>query len=163
METGLELAFARMLLEHLRDPAVVVEVMAGAVRSGGMVIVEDVHFGGCFTEPACPAYDHWVGWFRETVRRNGADLDIGPRLPGLLREAGLVGVGVRVAQAAYLDGPNKQLQQTSMSKIKAAVLAAGVTSANEYDAAHKELQAFTDDPTTLVAGPRMVQAWGRHA
>ncbi len=110
VETRLELAFARMLLERFRDPSAVVGVMAGAVRSGGMVIVEDVHFGGCFTEPACPAYDHSVGWFRETVRRNGADLDIGPRLPGLFREAGLVGVGVRVAQAAYLDGPHEQLR-----------------------------------------------------
>ncbi len=163
VDSGLDLAFARMLLSHLRDPAAVVGAMADAVRSGGVVIVEDVHFGGCFTEPACPAYDHWVEWFRETVRRNGGDNDIGPRLPALLREAGLVGVGVRVAQAAYLDGPHKQLQQMSMGKIRAAVLAAGVTRADEYDAAHKELQALTDDPTTLVAGPRMVQAWGRHA
>jgi ubiquinone/menaquinone biosynthesis C-methylase UbiE len=163
VETGFDLAFARMLLSHLLDPAAVVGRMAGAVRHGGIVIVEDVDFAGCFTEPACAAYNRWVSWFREAVRRNNGDLDIGPRLPGLLRLAGLTNVGVRVAQPAFLDGPAKQLQQMSMEKTRAAVLAAGVASADEYDAAHTELKAFTDDPATLVASPRIIQAWGRRA
>jgi precorrin-6B methylase 2 len=162
-ETGFDLAFARMLLSHLLDPAGVVRRMAGAVRPGGMVVVEDVHFAGCFTEPACAAYNRWVEWFRETVRHNNGDLDIGPRLPGLLRTAGLTSVGVRVAQPAYLDGLPKQLQQMSMEKVRPAILAAGVVSADDYDAAHAELKAFTDDPDTIVASPRMIQAWGRRA
>jgi SAM-dependent methyltransferase len=161
VETGLDLAFSRMLLSHVQDPVAVVRRMAEAVRSGGTVIVEDVHFAGCFTEPGCPAYDRWVAWFCEAVRDNGGDLDIGPRLPTLLRGAGLSDVGVRVAQAAFLDGPHKQLQQMSMGKVRAAVLAAGAASADDFDAAHAELTRFTDDPTTLVAGPRMIRAWAR--
>jgi SAM-dependent methyltransferase len=160
-DTGLDLAFARMLLSHLRDPAELVRRMAEAVRPGGMVIVEDVQFAGCFTEPPCAAYDRWVAWFTETVRLSAGDLDIGPRLPALLRLAGLRDVGVRVTQAAHVDGPVKQLQQMSMEKVRAAVLAAGVARAEEYDTAHAELKAFTDDPTTIVASPRMIQTWGR--
>jgi hypothetical protein len=76
---------------------------------------------------------------------------------------GLDDIGVRVAQPAYLDGPHKQLQQMSMERMKAAVVAAGVVSADTYDEAHAELKAFTDDPTTLIAAPRMIQAWGRRA
>jgi len=49
----------------------------------------------------------------------------------------------------------------SMEKVRAAVLAAGLTSAEEFDTAHAELKAFTDDPTTIVASPRMIQTWGR--
>ena len=160
-DTDLDLAFARMLLSHLRHPAELVRRMADAVRPGGVVIVEDVHFAGCFTEPPCPGYDGWVAWFTEAVRRTAGDLDIGPRLPAMLRLAGLGGVGVRVTQAAHLDGPVKQLQQMSMEKVRAAVLAAGLTSAEEFDTAHAELKAFTDDPTTIVASPRMIQTWGR--
>jgi SAM-dependent methyltransferase len=161
IESDLDLAFARMLLSHLSDPAKVVSHMAGAVRPGGIVLVEDVNFTGCFTEPACPAYDRWVAWFCEAVRRNGGDLDIGPRLPRLLREAGLADVGVRVDQPAFLAGPLKQLQQMSMVKIRTAVLTSGVAAADEYDAAHAQLKAFTDDPTTLVSAARMIRAWAR--
>jgi hypothetical protein len=64
-------------------------------------------------------------------------------------------------QPPFLDGPHKHLQELSMLKRKAAVVAAGVASAEDCDAAHAELLAFTADPTTLVAAPRMIQAWGR--
>jgi len=159
-DTDLDVAFTRMLLSHLRDPADLVRRMAEAVRPGGMVILEDVQVAGCFTEPQCAAYDRWVAWFKEAVRLTAGDLDIGPRLPAMLRLAGLTGVGVHVTQPAHLDGPGKQLQQMSMEKVRAAVLAAGLAAAEEFDAAHAELKAFTDDPTTIVASPRVIQTWG---
>jgi SAM-dependent methyltransferase len=158
-----DVAYARMLLEHLGDPAAMVARIAAAMKPGGLVILEDTNFNACFTEPECPAYDKWVSWFKESVRRTGGDLDLGPRLPTLLRAAGFVDIGVRVAQPAYLDGPVKQLQQLSMEKIRASVLDQGIASPTEFDEAHGELKAFTNDPTTLVASPRMIQAWGRRA
>jgi len=160
-ESGFDLAFARMVLMHLRDPGRAIDTMAAAVRPGGVVAVEDANFEGCFTYPPCSAYDHWVAWYRETVRRRGGDPDLGPRLPSLLSAAGLSEVQVRVAQPAYLAGPHKHLQVLSMTMQRAAVLATGVATADDYDAAHAELQAFVDDATTLVAAPRVVQAWGR--
>ena len=160
-ESGFDLACARMLLMHLRDPDSVVRSMVAAVRPSGMVAVEDLNFSGSFTDPPCPAYDRRVGWYRETVRRRGGDADVGPRLPALLSSAGLTDIRVRVVQPAFLDGPYKHLQEVSMAKQKAAVVAAGVASAEDYDATHAELVAFTADPTTLVAAPRMIQAWGR--
>jgi hypothetical protein len=82
-------------------------------------------------------------------------------LPTLLRSAGLTLLGARVVQDAFVEGPYKQLQQMSMLKQRAAVLAAGVARADEYDVAHAEVRAFADDPTTMIAGPRVIQAWGQ--
>ena len=160
-ETGLDLVFSRLLLMHLRDPERMVSLMATAIRSGGIVALEDANFAGCFAYPSCASYDRWVEWYQETVRRNGGDPELGLRLPTLLRSAGLKLLGVRVVQDAFVDGPFKQLQQMSMSKQRAAVLAARVAGAAEYDAAHAEVQAFADDLTTMIAGPRVVQAWGQ--
>jgi SAM-dependent methyltransferase len=160
-ETGFDLAYSRFLLMHLADPGHVVELMATAVNRGGMVIIEDANFAGCFTYPSCRAYESWVSWYRETVHRNGGDIDLGLRLPSLLGSVDLTTIGVRVAQPAFLDGSHKHLQLMSMEKMKAAVVAAGVVSVDEYDAAHAEFEAFTADPTTLVGAPRVIQAWGR--
>jgi hypothetical protein len=55
----------------------------------------------------------------------------------------------------------KQLQQLTMAKVRSAILAAGIVTAAEYDEAHADLKAFTDDEGTLVASPRMIQVWGR--
>ncbi len=158
-ESRFDLAYARLVLMHLRDPGRALNTMTAAVRPGGVVAVEDANFAGCFTYPRCSAYDNWVAWYGETVRRRGGDPDIGPRLPSLLSAAGLTGVQVCVAQPAYLTGPHKHLQVVSMSMQRAAVIATGVASADQYDAAHAELQAFVDDANTLVAAPRVVQAW----
>ncbi len=95
------------------------------------------------------------------MRRSGGDPELGLRLPTLMRSAGLTPLGDRVVQDAFVDGPLKQLQQMSMSKQLAAVLAAGVASADEYDAAQAEVQAFADDSTTMISGPRVIQAWGQ--
>ena len=162
-QTGFDLVFARFLLMHLADPSRALAQMTNAVRPGGVVLIEDANFGGCFTYPTCQGYNSWVEWYRETVQRNGGDTDLGLRLPALLRSIGLTHIGVGVAQPAYLDGPHKQLQQMSMAKMKAAVVASGVASETEYDEAHADLKAFTDDPTTLIAAPRMIQVWGRRA
>ncbi len=70
-------------------------------------------------------------------------------------------LGVRITQDGYLDGPEKQLQPMSMARQKAAVVAAGVATSDEYDAAYSEMLAFAADPTTLLTGPRIVQTWGR--
>jgi SAM-dependent methyltransferase len=160
-EGDFDLAFSRLLFMHLPDPEAVASRMVDAVRPGGFVVVEDAQFSTCFTYPSCPAYDRWVNWSRETVRRTGADADIGPRLPSILRAVRVDVLGVRIAQEAFLDGPHKRLQEMSMLTQKRAVVSAGVATADEYDAAHAEVQAFVADPTTLVAGPRIIQTWGK--
>lgn len=49
----------------------------------------------------------------------------------------------------------------SMARQKTAVVAAGVATSEEYDAAYTRMLSFAADPTTLLAGPRIVQTWGR--
>lgn len=160
-EADYDLAFSRLLFMHLRDPEQIAELMVEAVRPGGLVVVEDAEFSSCFTYPACEAFDRWVDWYRETVRLSGADADIGPRLPGILRAAGVEVLGVRVVQDAFLDGPYKRLQEMSMLKQKSAIVGADVATADEYDAAHAAVRMFGDDQTTLIAGPRIIQTWGK--
>src|SRR5437879_2295690 len=46
--SSFDVAYARCLLSHMADPAGVVAAMAAAVRPAGVVIVEDIDFGGYF-------------------------------------------------------------------------------------------------------------------
>lgn len=156
-----DVAFSRFLFMHLADPARVAALMVEALRPGGIIVVEDADFSGCFSYPPSAAHATWVGWYQEAVRRNGGDPNLGPRLPSILRSVGVTPLGVRIAQAAYLDGPEKQLQPMSMARQKAAVVAAGIATSEEYDGAHTHMLSFAADPTTLLAGPRVVQTWGR--
>jgi SAM-dependent methyltransferase len=156
-----DVVYARFLLSHVPDPAALAAGMAACVAPGGAVVVEDVDHRGCFCEPPNDGYRRYVELYQETVRRRGGDADLGPRLPALLRAAGLESLEVRIVQPVALTGVGKTLCLITLERIAAAVVAEGVASEAEVSAACADLRAFTADPTTLVAIPRIVQAWGR--
>jgi SAM-dependent methyltransferase len=159
VEAGLDLAYARQLLMHLETPDDVVAAMASAVKPDGVVVLEDCDFSACFTYPRCDAYDTLVGWYVTVVARRGGNAHIGQRLPEILRHAGLELRGLHVSQPAFVTGRQKHLIEVSMDKSRSAVVGEGLASDDEYDIAHKALIEFTNDPTTLVSVPRMIQAW----
>src|SRR5262249_15884755 len=124
-------------------------------------VVEDIDFGGHFCYPACHAFDRYVALYREVVQRNGGDAEIGPRLLGMLMDAGLADVRLRVVLPTFHDGPGKRLAPVSLEHIRAWVVHAGLASATELDGLVRELNAFADNPRTILSLPRIFQLWGR--
>lgn len=156
-----DVAYVRFLLTHLADPRGLISALRRHIRPGGLFVVEDIDFRGHFAEPACPALDRYVAIYSESVRRRGADPNIGPRLPGLLREAGFEGIRMKLFHPASLDGGIKQLTTITLKFIAEAVLKDGLITEDELCQAIDELNAFALDPHTVLGGPRVFQVWGR--
>jgi ubiquinone/menaquinone biosynthesis C-methylase UbiE len=76
---------ARFILTHLADPARALEKVRQALHPGGVLVVEDVDFRGHFSYPESSAFSRYVELYTKTAQQRGADPNIGPRLPGLLR------------------------------------------------------------------------------
>jgi hypothetical protein len=94
------------------------------------------------------------------VKRRGGDANIGPRLPRLLSGHGFEKVQVSVVQPVGTEGEMKLLTPLTMEYIADAVLAEGLASRAEIDQIVAELYEFARAPGTVVAGPRVVEAWG---
>ena len=156
-----DLAYARFLLSHVSDAAGVVGAMVSAVRSGGRIVVEDIDFMGSFCSPPSPAYERYVELYRATVSRRGGDADIGPRLPGMLHEAGLQDVAVSVVQPCGLSGDAKVISPVTLERIADSVLAEGIADAEELGQVIAELYEYEANPATIMSLPRVVQAWAR--
>lgn len=156
-----DLAYSRFLLTHLSDPAAAVQAMQQRVRPGGLVAVEDIDFSGNFTYPASPSFQRYHELYCEAVRRRGGDACIGPRLPLLLKEAGLIEVGVSAVQPIGTEGEVKLITPMTMENIAAVVMQEGLATGDEIDAIVRDLYAFAADPGTVSGVPRIVQAWGR--
>ncbi len=64
-----------------------------------------------------------------------------------------------MVQPAFLDGNAKRIHQITLENITEAVIAAGLASQEELHALAAELDAFAQNPRTLVSFPRIFQVW----
>jgi SAM-dependent methyltransferase len=155
-----DLVYSRFLLTHLPDPSAAVAQFRACLRPGGLLVLEDIDFSGYVVYPESEAHRRYCEWYCAIVRRNGADPDIGPKLPRLLQQHGLVGIGVSVVQPLSLDGEAKLITPMTLENIRDAVIGAGLGSAADVDELLQALNAYAGDPSTLAGMPRIVQAWG---
>jgi SAM-dependent methyltransferase len=158
-----DVVYARFLLTHLRDPSALVSAVRRHTRPGGVAIVEDIDFRGHFAEPDSPALRRYVELYTKSVQNRGADPNIGPRLPGLLRKAGFEDVQMKLVHPAGLASGIKLLTCVTLESIAEAVLQDGLATEGELRETIEELYAFARDPHTVLGGPRVFQAWGRSA
>ncbi|MDT3442108.1 MULTISPECIES: class I SAM-dependent methyltransferase [unclassified Pseudofrankia] len=132
-----DLAYCRLLLGHLADPMETLRAMATAVRPGGVVAVEDVYFTVPSTtatpdDPLPGALAEFIELLTMTIRAQGGDPQIGPRLPALFTAAGLTDISAGLSAAPLpLDSP--LLLAEALDATRDATLAAGLASATHLD------------------------------
>jgi len=156
-----DVVHTRFLLTHLQQPGQVLASMLRALRPGGTLIVQDIDCPGHVCHPPCPAFDRYLDLYQAVVRRNGGDAAIGPRLPGLLRRAGVEDLRLDVVQPVFCDGEGKFVAPLTMDHIREAVVLAGLASHGEVDAIVADLDTFAQDPDSMISLPRVFQVWGR--
>lgn len=88
-------------------------------------------------------------------------LDIGPRVPLLLKNAGFEDVQVSIVQPMGLQGEMKLLSPITMENIADAVLKEGLATREEIATIARDLYDFAADPNTLAGLPRIVQSRAR--
>ena len=163
-----DVIYARFLLTHMGDPGAVAARLAEGLAPGGVLIVEDIDHSGCFCHPSQVAYHRYVQLYTEAARARGADPDIGPRLPQLLVAAGCERIQVNVVQPAGMtpeghEGDVKLVIAMTLENIADSAVSQGLTTPQEIEAVVAELYRLASDTATLLACPRIVQAWGYRA
>jgi SAM-dependent methyltransferase len=149
-----DLVHARLLLEHLEDPLAAIRSLAGALREGGLLMVEDsagLDFDAAPLARIASAWEragHVVGW------RAG----YGRRLADDMRAVGLAGVAAREHRLTAPGGEAWLHVRAGLERLRPEILAAGA-SEEDLDAALRCL----DDPATTITGPPVVTASGRRA
>jgi SAM-dependent methyltransferase len=155
-----DVVYARFLLTHLGDPVGALARMLRVLQPNGLVILEDIDCTGFFCHPYSAAFWRFIELYTQTAQRRGGDPNIGPRLPGMLLEAGVEEVQMNVVQPAGLDREVKLVIPLTMENIVDSVLAEGLASKADLDTLIDELYQFARDLRTVASQPRVIQAWG---
>jgi SAM-dependent methyltransferase len=155
---GADLVYARFILTHLPEPEHFLERATDALRPGGHLVVEDIDYGGRFTDPDCAAITRADDLYIEASRRNGGDPFIGRRLHRLIESAGFVGVETSLAQPFGRSGSAKQTVRLTLEAIADRVVDDGIATREDVDVILREVEAFTARPDTMISMPRIFQA-----
>jgi SAM-dependent methyltransferase len=155
-----DVAYARLLLSHLVDPAAAVRAMRAEVRPGGAVAVEDLFLGTLRSEPPSPSLARLQEVYGETVRAHGGDPTIGPRLPALLAAAGLEHVSAETVVNRMTSIDDKLFLAQLVWNMRAAILAAGAATDAEVDELAAAVEAAAREPGTVFFQARVHQVWG---
>ena len=158
-----DMAYARFLLSHLNTPEKCLRAMVEACTPGGTIVIEDTDFEGSFCYPICAAYERYKELYQKLVQLRGGDSNIGPKLPALLRRAGLEGVELNVVQPVHIHGEGKLMAPITMARISDAVTAEGLATEGEVQHILTELNRAAVDSETVISLPRIVQVWGKRA
>jgi SAM-dependent methyltransferase len=142
---GFDLVHARLVLIHVPKREVALERMARALRPGGWLLMED--FDPAMQPLACVDVvgieqrraNKVRAGVRALLAQRGADLELGRRLPRLLREAGL------------------ELERANVNQVREGLIAGGHVTVEEIDA---HLQAVEAGRLDLSTAP-LISAWGR--
>jgi SAM-dependent methyltransferase len=157
---GLDLCYCRFLLTHLTDPAGAVRRLVGALRPGGALVVEDIDYRGSVSYPESTPYRRYTEIFAATAELRGCDPNIGPRLPSLLRGAGVGRIEATAVQPLAIEGDVKLACALTLDNIADAAVAEGVVERDEIERVAADLHRQAADRVTLMSFPRIVQVWG---
>ena len=156
-----DVAYARFLLSHLNEPGNCLAAMVEACLPGGTIVIEDTDFAGSFCYPPCAAYERYKELYQELVERRGGDANIGPKLPTMLRRAGIQDIQLNVIQPAHVDGEGKLMASLTMARISDALTAEGLAAESEAQQILTQLNHLAADRETVISLPRIFQVWGK--
>lgn len=159
-DSTFDLAYARLVLEHLSDPDLALERMAMAIKPGGWLMVED--FEARSSDPeAQETVDHLsktLVAMRRVTAGAGANPGLGLSLGRRLRARGLVHVGHEGRVQLYRgNSAAARLARLNFEQLRDPILATGHLTSDEFDADLARL----DDEEFEWRSPVLWTAWGQ--
>ncbi|MGW5861500.1 methyltransferase domain-containing protein [Streptomyces sp. NPDC055239] len=160
--SGFDFVHARLVLVHVADRERALRAMAGALRPGGWLLVEDADPASqpliCLDEygPEQALANKLRAGFRSLLAARGADLAYGRKVPRLLREAGLTDVTAD-AYFPITSAACDVLEAATVRHVRDRLIAAGLATDEEID---RHLASVTSGRLDLATSP-MISAWGR--
>jgi SAM-dependent methyltransferase len=154
-------AHARLLLINIPQPSEVVAEMVRLVKPGGWVACQEADLLGV-CHPPHPAWDRLCRLFADVYQTDGANAHVGRGVPELLREAGLVDVGVEVKADAYPMGHAwRTVLLDVITSLTPKILERELLDERELTELHRAAHDHLADPRTVVTPFMMFLTWGR--
>jgi SAM-dependent methyltransferase len=166
-DTGLpseafDVVHARLVLVNVPDPGAIVTELVRLTKPGGWMAGQEADCGAQLMYPPHPAWDRLSELFCTTYALDGADSEVGRRMPELYRAAGLVDVGVEChADAHTAQDSRHTILPDLVRSMRGKILERGLIGEDELDSLDATVRERLADPTTVTVPHLLFKAWGR--
>ncbi len=153
-----DVVHSRMVLEHIPERADVLRRLAGALRPGGTLVLEDYDWSSFGFEATDEAPQRVTEALLALMAAAGFEREYGRRLPAALAEAGLTDV-LGEGRSLIIDGshPGFAFFSLSLEQLAPAAIEAGLMRAEDADS----LRARMASGGERIITPTLVAAIGR--
>ncbi|MBC1241048.1 methyltransferase domain-containing protein [Nostoc sp. 2RC] len=155
-----DLAYSRFLLAHLTNPGLVTTKMYHALKPGGVAIVEETDFSGYYCYPESQAFTRYLELHRQVIDRRGGNVDLGAKVPKIMRDSGFKNVRVNLVQPIFTKLSEKIIPQITLLNIKEAIVSEKLASLKEVDSLLTELSQLVESEESIIVFARLFQVWG---
>lgn len=156
-----DLVTARLVLSGAPNPEQLITEMVRLVRPGGVVALHEADATTQRYDPPLPAQTRLLHVLNTCAEMDGIDRAIGPKLPRMLRHAGLVAVRVHPLVHEYPPGYGRRWNLLEfVENVRGRILEKHLLGEGELNELAAVVKRYLDDPETLVLSPVFIQAWG---
>lgn len=152
-------AWCRWVLSFVADPGLVIKKVADALRPGGRFLIHEyLHYGTWGFLPPQPEQALFCQKTMDNWRGAGGDPDIGLRLPGMLRDAGLQVVEAR--PILFTMHPSDYAWQWPLAWIESSrkrLVDSGEMTQEQSDRLAAEFDRMSADPESLMLSPSVIE------
>ena len=156
----------RYILQHLRDPVLVLRQLVRHLSPGGIVAFQEVDLTRLGTSiPPVPLFEQVGYWIKEPFRREGLDLQFGLRLYHVFLEAGLPAPQIHCESFIFAgpDCPWYEVIAGRVGSVLPKLLKYGLVTAEEVEISTlaQRLRDAVVANASVVMAPDLVSAWTR--
>jgi SAM-dependent methyltransferase len=156
-----DVAYSRLLLQHLPKPVDLLRRMWESLRPGGLLMAEDVDWHGWTSDPSNAGIVFLREKYAELLERRGGDPHFGLRLYRTCREIGIPDPHLNVVASFRSTEQGKVIALLTLDAIAAALQSEGVATPSEIASARSSLETLLADPTSATMGPTLFQVFAR--
>jgi len=163
-ERDFDAVVGRIVLMFLPSPAGMLGRLVEHLLPGGLVIFQEPDMSWAKSVPESPTVEKAASWMREVSRHSGADSEIGPKLLGMFKAAGLPEPEMRVDGLIYgSNGAGPKLLADTIRAILPAIEQIGLATQAEIDIDTLEdrMRAELAAADSTMSSPLLISAWTR--
>jgi SAM-dependent methyltransferase len=157
----------RLVLMFLPDPAATLRQVVRDLPTGAILAFQEIDTSTARSVPECPLYQSCTRWIGDTLRKSGAEPDMGSRLHSTFRRAGLPHpqLSVGAVAAAGADSPIYDYVAQTVASLLPLMDSLGIISAASVaiDSLAHRLREEAMERDAVLTLPNQVGAWTRIA